>query len=105
MNLWSRNICNTISQYAAERPSPNIGRMHSIGSEINAMILTSQEGLEFLVQQEDGRPLREGDFVIDLRGLQKRVMENHPFAGKAVSPLPSLVTRDEGSNSFQMIGI
>jgi hypothetical protein len=102
MNLWRRNICNARSQYPVEPNEVNLYRMHSIGSEINAMILTSPEGLEFLAQQEYGRPRGEEDFLIDLRGLKKRVIESHPFAGKAISPLPSPVVRDERSNSFQM---
>jgi len=79
--------------------------MHSTDSEINAMILTSAEGLEFLAQQEFDRPRREDDFVIDLGGLKERVMESHPFARKAISPLSSIVVRDEGPNSFQMIDL
>jgi hypothetical protein len=54
--------------------------MHSTGSEVNVMIVTSSEELEFLAQQEYDRPLDEEDFVIDLRGLKNRVMESHPLS-------------------------
>jgi hypothetical protein len=58
------------SQYAVEFPSLDVSRMHSPGYEINAMMVASPKRLEFLPQQERGRPLGAEEVVVGLRDVR-----------------------------------
>jgi hypothetical protein len=79
--------------------------MTSTGAEINFLILTSPDGFDFLAQQELQCPVYDEDFAIDLRSLKQCVMQNAPFNGKAISLVLPIISRDDATNSYQMIDI
>jgi hypothetical protein len=81
------------SQYAMD--PPNLRLFHTVrtGSEVNEMVLTFQEGLDFLCRREQGRSLRDDDYDLNLPAAWQKLTKSTVQDGLAISPPPSLFVR------------
>jgi hypothetical protein len=86
------------SAHAVDPVNPGLFRTHATGTEVNEMILTSSEGLEFLCRHEKRRQMMDDDYRIQWRQEWERLKANSVLMGRALSEPPPLFLRgDDGA--------
>jgi hypothetical protein len=85
------------SAYAVDPVNPMIFQAHPTGTEVNDIILTSAEGLDFLCRHQKGREILDDDYQIEWRQLWERLKTSPVAMGRAISEPPPLFVRgDDG---------
>jgi hypothetical protein len=91
-----------VSAYAVDPVDPGLFRPTPTGTEVNEMILTSPEGLEFLYRQDNKKEVMEDNHQIEWRQFWETLESPPVVLGKQFSEPPPLSVRGDRNVTVQI---